>query len=185
MSNKKHKKRPSRPSKGSPTPGTRPPKGSSSHKPRRVFLRDWGYIWATLGVVAVTASLLIGLELLGWWENVIGAVLSVLLGGFGCMCLYDLALLLTTCITFDQGMVNAGKDEGDRLMLFHASSVVRLEVRDKEDRLLSEEVSSYKNVQLAFIMDSGRVNRRRVRRLSCKQLARVREALETERAHRA
>ena len=153
---------------------------ASAEHPRRVFLRNWPYVWATLGVVIAVAALIFGLELLGWWDNAIGSVLVVLVGAFGCMCLYDLALLLTACVTFGEGMVNAGKDEGGQKMIFHAASVSRVEMRDKEDRVIPDDTPVFKNARLVFVMDSGRVNRRKVSRLTQKQYAKVREALEAE-----
>ena len=121
-----------------------------------------------------------GFQLLGWWDNVLGSVLSVLVGAFGCMCIYDFALLITACITFGEGMVNAGKNEQGQQMIFHAASVTRLEMRDKEDKVLSDNVSVYKNAQLVFVMESGRVNRRAVSRLTAKQYAHIKAALEAE-----
>ena len=158
---------------------------ASADKPRRVFLRNWLYIWATLGIVVAAAALIFGLELLGWWDNAIGSVIVVLVGAFGCLCLYDLALLLTACITFGEGMVNAGKDENNQQMIFHASSVTRLEMRDKDDNPLPENTPVYKNAQLVFVMESGRVNRRKVSRLTAGQYARVKAALEAERLFKA
>ena len=143
---------------------------ASAEKPNRVFLRNWVYIWATAGVVAAAAAILIGLEMLGWWESTLGAILSVLVGAFGCMCIYDLALLLTACITFGEGMVNAGKDENNQQMIFHAAS---------------EDAPVYKNAQLVFVMESGRVNRRAVSRLTAGQYARVKAALKAEKGYRA
>jgi hypothetical protein len=65
-------------------------------------------------------------------------------------------------------------------MIFHAASVVRLEMRDKADKPLPEDAPVYKNAQLVFIMESGRVNRRKVSRLTQKQYLRVKTALEAE-----
>ena len=157
---------------------------ASADHPRRVFLRNWVYIWATVGVVIAVAALIIGLELLGWWDNAIGSVLVVLVGAFGCLCIYDLALLLTACITFGEGMVNAGKDETGQQMIFHATSVTRLEMRDKADKPLPEDAPVYKNAQIVFVMESGRVNRRAVSRLTAGQYARVKAALEAEKSFR-
>ena len=186
MSNKKHKgnhgSRTERRAAAKKQPVLKNP--ASADKPRRVYLRNWLYIWATLGIVIAVAALIIGFELLGFWDNAIGSVVSVLVGAFGCMCLYDLALLLTACITFGEGMVNAGKDENNQQMVFHASSVTRLEVRDQTDKPLPEDASVYKNAQLVFIMESGRVNRRKVSRLTAKQYARVKAALEAEKSFR-
>ena len=65
-------------------------------------------------------------------------------------------------------------------MIFHASSVVRLEVRDKSDGSLPSDAPVYKNAELCFVMESGRINRRKVSRLTAKQLAKVKAALEAE-----
>ena len=70
---------------------------ASADKPRRVYLRNGVYIWGTLGVIVGVVAILILFDRLGLWDNVIGSVLSVLVGAFGCMCLYDLALLMTAC----------------------------------------------------------------------------------------
>ena len=187
MSNKKHKgdhgSRAERHAAEKNQPVLKNP--ASAEHPRRVFLRNWVYIWGTLGAVIAVAAVIIGLELLGWWDNAIGGVLVVLVGAFGCMCLYDLALLFTACVTFGAGMVNAGKDENGHQMIFHASSVTRLEMRDKADRVLPDDAPVYKNAQLVFIMESGRVNRRAVSRLTAGQYARVKAALEAEKGYRA
>ena len=136
------------------------------------------------GVVIAVAALIFGLELLGWWDNAIGSVLVVLVGAFGCLCLYDLALLMAACVTFGEGMVNAGKDENNQQMVFHASSVTRLEMRDKADKPLPEDAPVYKNAQIVFVMESGRVNRRAVSRLTAGHYARVKAALEAEKSFR-
>ena len=154
---------------------------ATADKPRRVYLRNGVYIWATIGVIIAVAAVIIGFELLGLWDNIIGSILSVLVGAFGCMCIYDLALLLTACITFGEGMVNAGKDEQGQQMVFHAASVVRLEMRDKTGgKPLPDDLAVYRNAELCFVMESGRVNRRKVSRLTAKQLAKVKTALEAE-----
>ena len=186
MSNKKHKgDHGSRAERHAAKKNQVPLKNpASAEHPRRVFLRNWLYIWATLGVVIAVAALIIGRALLGWWDNAIGGVLVVLVGAFGCMCLYDLALLFTACITFGEGMVNAGKDENNQQMVFHASSVTRLEMRDQTDKPLPEDAPVYKNAQIVFVMESGRVNRRKVSRLTAKQYARVKAALEAEKSFR-
>ena len=187
MSNKKHKgdhgSRAARHAAEKNQPALKNP--ASAEHPRRVFLRNWVYIWATLGVIVAVAAVLIGFQLLGWWDNVIGSVLSVLIGAFGVMCLYDVALLMTACITFGEGMVNAGKDENSQQMIFHAASVTRLEMRDKDDKVLPDDAPLYKNAQIVFIMESGRVNRRAVSRLTAGQYARVKAALEAEKGYHA
>lgn len=158
---------------------------ASAEHPRRVFLRNWVYIWATLGVVIACIAVITLVGVLGWWENVFVSIVTILVGAFGCMCLYDLALLFTACITFGEGMVNAGKDENGHQMIFHAASVTRLEMRDKTDRVLPDDAPVYKNAQLVFVMESGRVNRRKVSRLTAGQYARVKAALEAEKGYHA
>ena len=158
---------------------------ASAEHPRRVFLRNWVYIWATLGVVIACIAVITLVGVLGWWENVFASIVTILVGAFGCMCLYDLALLFTACITFGEGMVNAGKDENGHQMIFHAASVVRLEMRDKNDRVLPDDAPLYKDAQIVFIMESGRVNRRKVSRLTAGQYARVKAALEAEKGYHA
>ena len=182
MSNKKHKGDHGRRAEQHAAERNQPvlKNPASADKPRRVHLRNWPYIWATLGIVIAVVALIFGLELLGWWDNAIGSVVVVLVGAFGCMCLYDLALLLTACITFGEGMVNGGKDENGQQMIFHANSVTRLEMWDKEDKPLPDDAPVYKNAQLVFVMESGRVNRRRVSRLTARQYASIKSALEAE-----
>ncbi len=157
---------------------------ASADKPRRVFLRNWIYIWATFGIVLACIAVVVLVGVTGWWENVFVSIVTILVGTFGCMCIYDLALLTTACITFGEGMVNAGKDEQGHLMIFHASSVTRTEVRDKADKALPEDAPVYKDAQLVFVMESGRVNRRKVSRLTAGQYARVKAALEAEKLFR-
>jgi hypothetical protein len=82
-------------------------------------------------------------------------------------------------------MVNAGKNEQGQQMIFHASSVTRLEVRDKTDKPLPEDAPLYKDAKLVFVMESGRVNRRKVSRLTARQYARVKAALAAEKNDRA
>ena len=151
----------------------------------RVYLRNPIYILATLGVVAVAIALLVLFGMFGWWENLLGSILAIAVGIVGCTCLYDLALLVTACISFGEGTVNAGKDESGQLMVFHASAVERIELRDGTGKVLPDDLPLYKNVDLTFIMQSGRVNRRRVSRLTAKQYSAVQEALEATLAWRA
>ena len=183
MSNKKHKgDHGSRAARHAAQKNQVPLKNpASAEHPRRVFLRNWVYIWATLGVVIACIAVITMVGVLGWWENVFASIVTILVGAFGCMCLYDLALLLTACITFGDGMVNAGKDESGQQMIFHASSVIRLEMRDKNDTGLPDDAPVYKHARIVFVMESGRINRRAVSRLTAKQYARVKAALEAER----
>ena len=89
-------------------------------------------------------------------------------------------LLLTACITFGEGMVNAGKDDQSRQMIFHAASVTRVEMRDRDGKVLPADQPVYHNAELCFVMESGRVNRRKISRLTRKQFDRITDALEAE-----
>ncbi len=182
MSNKKHKGDHGRRAENrAAAKDAAPLKPAALGKPRRVYLRDPLYICLTILVIVGLLAILIGFEMLGWWDNPIGAVLSVLVGAFGCMCVYDLFLLLTASVAFGEGLVNAGKDAAGKPMIFHAASVTSLEVRDREGNPLPNGQKCYKKVYLAFVMESGRVNQKEVSRVSQKQLARLRAALEGER----
>ncbi len=183
MSNKKHKgdharRAERRAARAKSAPVFDP---ATAEKPRRVYLRNRLYILLTLLVVVGVIALLVVFQLLGWWDNLFGSIAAVLVGGFGVMCVYDLGLLLTACLTFGEGMVNAGKDESGALMVFHAASVERLEVRDKSGAALPEGQAVYKSIDLTFVMQSGRVNRRHLARLTQKQYEAIKAALEAER----
>ncbi len=154
------------------------------YKPRRVFLRNGLYIFLTLLIIIAVGGVLVGFQWLGWWDTLIGSVLSVFVAAFGVMCIVDLGLLLTTCISFGEGMVNLGKNQDGHLMVFHASSVIRLELVDKSGQVLPNNQPVYQNIELIFVMESGRQNRRALSRLTAKQLSRIEAALDAERAYR-
>ncbi len=154
---------------------------TSIHKPRHIYLRNPLYILLTLLSVLASLGILLLLGFTGWWDSFLGSVLVIAVGAFGCMCLYDLGLLFTASIAFGEGMVGAGKNEEGVKMVFHAASVLRLEVRDKAGNVLPQGQKMYKNAFLAFVMDSGRVNLKPVSRLTDRQLSALREALERER----
>ena len=81
-------------------------------------------------------------------------------------------------------MVNAGKDGRGQQMIFHAASVIRVEMRDKDDKALPAHLPVYHNAELCFVMESGRVNRRKISRLTKKQFDRITDALEAEKHFR-
>lgn len=182
MSNKKHRgdhgqradRRTAKKNRGSL------PSSATAAKPRRVYLRNPLYILGTIAIILACLAVLVGCEFLGWWDNMLGSVVSVLLGLFTVVCIYDLALLLTACITFGEGQVNLGKDENGSLMVFHATAVAAVEVCGKDGKTLPADTPVYRNAELVFRMESGRANRRKVSRLTQKQLARILAALEAE-----
>ncbi len=157
------------------------PAAATAERPNRVYLRNSVYIFLTFLCILGSLGVLIGFYFLGLWVNPIGSILSVLLGAFACMCAYDIALLFNACMSFGEGTVNAGKDESGALMVFHANAVARLELRDKTGRTLPEGERVYKNVDITFVMHSGRVNRRHVSRLTAKQFQAIKAAWEAER----
>lgn len=187
MSNKKHRgdhgqradRRAAEKNRG-PLPSSAP-----ATKPRRVFLRNPLYILGTVAIILACLAVLVGCEFLGWWDTMVGSVVSVLISLFAVVCIYDLALLLTACISFGEGKVNLGKDENGALMVFHATAVAAVEVRSKDGKALPADAPVYKNADLVFLMESGRVNHRKVSRLTQKQLSRILAALETEKGYRA
>ena len=152
-----------------------------SGKPRRVYLRNKLYIFLTVLCILGSLALLLGFELLGWWDNFLGSILVFLPGAFACICLYDLVLLCSASVAFGEGLVSAGKSTTGEMLVFHAASVVRLELRDAAGNVVSEDTAVYKNVDIAFVMESGRVNLKHVSRITDKHLAALRAALAAER----
>ncbi len=160
-----------------------PKTAATAEKPRRVFLRNGVYITLTILVIIGVFVALTVMGSLDVWDNLLGSIVCILVGAFGCMCIYDVALLMTACVSFGEGMVNAGKSEGGQLMLFHAASVVRVEMRSPDGKVLPGDQAVYKNADLTFVMQSGRVNVKRLSRLTQKQLRAVMEALEAEKKY--
>ena len=152
-------------------------KNQISGKPIRIYLRDWQSLWLTLGIVLALTAAMIGIYMLGWDEGIVGSVATLLIMLFWCVFIFDLGLLLTACITIDDGMVNAGKDKDGNLMVFHADKVLRIEVRDGAGNVLPDDRKKYRRVQLTFVMESGRVNPRPMNVLTQRQLQKIRTAL--------
>ena len=146
----------------------------------RIPVIDWLSFGLTLGLVAVLMGAMVAIYYLGWDDNIIGNVASIIMALFFCMLFVDLGFLLSACITVGEGAVNAGKDEQGNLMVFHADKVTRIEVRDLACHVLPEDRKVYKRVKLTFVMESGRVHERKLNRLTSQQLARIREAVEKE-----
>ena len=155
---------------------------NTNYKLRRISLRDPLYILLTILIFLGLVAVLVTFELLGWFDNVVGSVLSVVMTLLACVCVFDLGLLFSACMTFGEGMVNAGKNDEGVQMVFHASEVNRLEVRDKENNTLPDGLPVYNRCEIVFVMESGRQNRRAMRRLTAEKLAVIREALRAEQA---
>ncbi len=150
------------------------------HKPRRVYLRNGLYIFLTLLVVLASLGAILLLGFTGWWDGFLGSVLVIAIGAIAVTCIVDLGLLISACVAFGEGMVNAGKDASGTRMVFHASAVVRMEVRDTDGHVLPVGQAVYKNVDLAFVMASGRVNCKRLSRLTAEQFSALEAALAAE-----
>ena len=157
---------------------------NTSHTPRRISLRDPLYITLTILICLGLIAALVTFELLGWYDGIVGSVLSVVMTLLACVCVFDLGMLFSACMTFGEGMVNAGKNDEGVQMVFHASEVKRLEVRDKENNTLPDGLPVYNRCEIVFVMESGRQNRRAMRRLTAEKLAAIRKALEAEQARK-
>ena len=140
----------------------------------RIRLVNWLYVTLTFLIILACAAVMIVFEQLGWFEGFLGAVLSVLVAGFGVMCLFDEALLLTACITVAEGSVNAGKNEKGDLMIFHTRNIERIELRDKQGAVIPETKKRYFKAAVTFVMASGRVNQRPAGYVTQKKLDRLR-----------
>ena len=157
---------------------------NSNTKPRRISLRDPLYITLTILIFLGLVAALVTFELLGWFDGIVGSVLSVVMTLLACVCVFDLGLLCSACMTFGEGMVNAGKNDEGVQMVFHASEVKRVEMRDKQNNTQPDDLPLYKNCEIVFVMESGRQNRRATRRMTAEKLRSVREALRAEQAKR-
>ena len=128
-----------------------------------------------LVTVALLAIMLV-LQHIGLFDNPVGSVISVALGMLFCVSVFDIAKLVTGCITIADGAVNAGKNSDGEQMLFHLSGLVRIELRRDDGTVVAENKRAYTRVNIAFVMESGRVNLRRMGRVTQKQLDKVRLA---------
>jgi len=148
----------------------------AANKPIRISLIDWQSFWLTLGLVVILATAMIGAYLLGWDDGLLGGLAVLLVGVVFCTLLFDIGLLLTACITIDDGMVNAGKDSTGQQLVFHADKVERIEVRDRAGNVLPDGEKKYRRVNLTFVMESGRTNPRPMNVLTQKQLQKIKKA---------
>ena len=152
-------------------------RSDGGERPIRIHLIDWRSVGLTALLLIALFGAMIAMQLAGWLDSVIGSLLSLVLCLFICVLLFDIGLLMTACMTFADGMVNAGKNAAGELMIFHAENVERLEIRDRNGVALPEDGRIYRKVELIFHMRSGRENARPLNVLTQKQLARIREAL--------
>ena len=157
---------------------------NTNPKLRRISLRDPLYITLTILICLGLIAGLVAFELLGWFDGIVGSVLSVVMTLLACVCVFDLGMLFSACMTFGEGMVNAGKNDEGVQMVFHASEVKRVEVRDKGNNTLPDDLPVYKSCEVVFVMESGRQNRRAIRRMTAEKLRDIRAALRAEQAKR-
>lgn len=152
--------------------------GNGAAKTTRVFLRQWLNILITFAVLIAAFIAMAFLWNVGLLDGWIGSVTTVLLGIVGVTCLFDLAMLLTECVTVSDGMVNAGKNDAGDLMLFHADSVDRIELRDRQGQVVPEvSGGKYKRVRITFVMNSGRINQRKESRVNQSRLDELRRVI--------
>lgn len=143
----------------------------------RVHLMDGLYVLYTSLILAVAIAAIIVMEWRGWFDGIIGSVLAVVMGGVAVLCVFDLAMLLTACVTIADGQVNAGKNEQGQLMLFHVENIVSVELRDKSGNIVKEDRKKYARVAVTFVMSSGRINQRPFGHIRQRQLNNLRRAL--------
>lgn len=143
----------------------------------RVRLIDGTYVFLTALIFIAALAGMIAVQRLGWFETVPGAVLSVVAGGIVVLCGFDLAMLLTNCITVADGQVNAGKNESGDLMIFHTENVLRVELRNRAGERVEENRRRYAKVAVTFVMASGRVNQRPFGHIRQRQLEQIRRAV--------
>lgn len=151
---------------------SRPPKNVV-----RVHLMDGLYVFYTSLIFLAAIAAIIVMEWQGWFDGIVGSVLSVVMGGIAVLCVFDLAMLLTACVTIADGQVNAGKNEAGQLMLFHVENVVSVELQDKNGNTVRESRKKYSRVAVTFVMSSGRINQRPYGHIRQRQLDNLRRAL--------
>lgn len=143
----------------------------------RVRLVDGTYVFFTALILLVALAGMVVMQRLGWFETIPGAVLSVVAGGVVALCGFDLAMLLTSCITVADGQVNAGKNEAGELMVFHTGNILRVELRDRAGDPVEENRRRYSRVAVTFVMASGRINQRPFGHIRQRQLENIRRAV--------
>lgn len=143
----------------------------------RVRLVDGLYVFYTSLIMLAAIAAIIVMQWKGWFDGILGSVLSVIVGGVAVLCVFDLALLLTACITIADGQVNAGKNDSGQLMIFHTEHIVSVELRDKAGQTVEEDRRKYSRVAVTFVMASGRINQRPYGHIRQRQLDNLRSAL--------
>jgi hypothetical protein len=142
----------------------------------RVRLADWFHAFLMLIIsIAIVAVLLI-FEWQGWSDGVIGSVVATVLAILACLCIFDVAVLLTACMTVSDGAINAGKNKYGDIMLFHIEEIAEINLCDKHGQVVVAGKRAYRNADLNFVMKSGRVNTRHFERITSKQLENIKRA---------
>ena len=142
----------------------------------RIHLVDSLNTFLMLLVTVALIAIMLILQHFGLFDNPVGSILSVALGMLFCVSVFDIARLVTGCITIADGAVNAGKNSDGEQMLFHLASLVRIELHRDDGTVVEESKRAYTNVNIAFVMESGRVNLRHMGRVTQKQLDKIRSA---------
>lgn len=147
-------------------------------KPQLVRIRLTDTVNALLMLliaIALVAFLLV-MEWQGWSKGIIGSILSTIIAVVAALCVFDVAILLTACMTVCDGAINAGKNKYGEVMMFHIEEIASITLTDKKGQPVAEDKRAYRNVDLNFVMQSGRINTRHFERITSKQLAKIKNA---------
>ncbi|MBE6693283.1 MAG: hypothetical protein E7589_00760 [Ruminococcaceae bacterium] len=142
----------------------------------RVRLADALNAFFMLMVAVGLVFVLLVMEWQNWSAGVVGSILSTILAVVACLCVFDVAVLLTACMTVSEGAINAGKNKYGEVMLFHIEEIAEINLCDKHGQPVTAGKRAYRNADLNFVMKSGRVNTRHFERITSKQLESIKKA---------
>ena len=149
-----------------------------AEKPRRIRFVDGRSACLTAALIVLCLGAIVLLEILGWFAGIVGGLLFIVLAFFTCTLFLDMGFLLSACITVADGAVNLGKGKDGKLIMFHTSSVTRMELRDaKTDAVITEDKKAYRKVKLTFVMASGRVNEKEISYITAQKLHTLRREI--------
>ena len=142
----------------------------------RIRLTDMLNAFLMLLIAILLVAFLLIMEWQGWSKGIVGSILSTVIAVIAALCVFDIAILLTACMTVSDGAINAGKNKHGEVMMFHIEEIECITLTDKKGQQISESKRAYRNVDLNFVMQSGRVNTRHFERITSKQLAKIKQA---------
>ena len=142
----------------------------------RIRLADTLNAFLMMLVALGLVALLLIMEWQGWSKGIVGSILSTIVAVVAALCVFDVAILLTACMTILDGAINAGKNKYGEVMMFHIEEIESITLTDKNGQPCNETKRAYRNADLNFVMQSGRVNTRHFERITSKQLAKIKQA---------